>query len=61
VHLVSFDRRSGWWFLQKIPEAIMSSQQCLHGAAQILIVGANTFQKRGALWNWNLKSLSEND
>ena len=39
----------------------MSSQQCLHGAAQILIAGANTFQKRGTLLNWNLKSLSEND
>ncbi len=39
----------------------MSSQQCLHGAAQILIAGANTLEKRGTLLNWNLKSLSEND
>jgi len=39
----------------------MSSQQCLNSAAQILIAGANTLEKRGTLLNWNLKSLSEND
>jgi len=39
----------------------MGFQQCLHAAAQILIAGANAFQIRGTLLNWNLKGLSEND
>jgi len=61
VHLVSFDRRPGWWFLQKISEPIMGSQQCLDAATQILIASANTFQKRATLLNWNLESFSENE
>jgi len=32
-----------------------------HPRAQILIAGANAFQIRGTLLNWNLKGLSEND
>jgi hypothetical protein len=39
----------------------MSSQQCLHAVAQILIAGTNAFQIRGTLLGWNSKSLSEND